>query len=884
MMADKFTISTQKPSDPAFDYEALRKTGIQILEGTTSSLWTDYNVHDPGITTLELLCYALTDLSYRSTYSIPDLLATEKDTVQNIQQHFFSAKKIFPNKAVTINDYRKLLIDIEGVKNAWLKKRTRQIFADIINKKLTQKQPVSRKWEALLIKGYYDVLLEFDTNVTEGAKSNIKIKAEELLMANRNLCEDFINVDEVSTQEFRLCSEAEIKTGADPVETLAKIFFNIQLYLNPLIQFYSLGQLFDENYTSDKIFEGPLLSNGFIKEEELISSELKTEIHLSDIMHEILREDAVTNISDIIFNPIDQVGELQNKWIISVKSGRQAVINIMESNIVLYKDGIPVAFRPQQASLANVKARFEKLMSDYIIANDSVTTEDISYNTGTYRDAENYYSIQNHYPKNYGISHWGLPGDATNERIMQAKQFQGYLFFFDQQLANYLSQLSHLGNLFSFKDESQTYFTQLADSFKDAKDLFVNAETITDNLQAAAAPDAGVFAARRNLFLDHLLSRFAESFFDYVNILQTVFPSLDKKEIINAKTRFLKNYPEYSTERFSAYNYANGNLWKSAAESGGNVSGLEKRLEHLLGFKDTNRRSLVNVYSSVDRTVVSNISQFSFRFIDNRNGNILLKSNDSFPGEEEAKQALDMALEFAENMANYEFAENAGGSFFYQLKNADKVIGTSTVQYSTREQAMNDAGKLASILSGGGSDEGMFLVEHLLLLPEVSVAIPQSPPLSPPFSPPLSPPQPVIEHSGFMPICVDENCEDCESLDPYSFRVSIVLPAYSARFLNMDFRRYCERIIRMETPAHIFPKICWVNNEDLRKFETAYKNWLEVKAGSRDDSDNTILESFINILTTLKTVYPPARLEDCTSAEERKLFLLNQNALGTLKT
>src|SRR5262245_59121320 len=139
IMAEKYTISTEKPSHPAFDYEELRKTGIQILERTTSSNWTDYNVHDPGITTLELLCYLLTDLSYLSDYSIPDLLATEKDTATNIQRHFFSAKQIFPNKAVTINDYRKLLIDIEGVKNAWLKKRSKQIFADIISKKLTRK-------------------------------------------------------------------------------------------------------------------------------------------------------------------------------------------------------------------------------------------------------------------------------------------------------------------------------------------------------------------------------------------------------------------------------------------------------------------------------------------------------------------------------------------------------------------------------------------------------------------------------------------------------------------------------------------------------------------------------------------------------------------------
>ena len=465
-MQNVYTISRQKPTDAAFDYEELRKIGIQCIEKTASSLWTDYNIHDPGITSLEFLCYAITDLSYRTTYSIPDLLATEKNTVDNIKKHFFSAKQIFPNKAVTINDYRKLIIDIEGIKNAWLTKRTKQIFADLINKKLSFDVPKSRTWEPVFIKGYYDVLIEFDTNILEERKVQLKEKVKKVLLANRNICEDFINVDEVTKQEFRLCTEIELKSAANPFDTLAKIFFNIQLHLTPLIKFYKLKELFDENYSSDKIFEGPLLENGFIKEEELINSVLKTKIYLSDIMHEILKEEAVINILDFIFNPNTQKEALPDKWIIDVADGKQPVINILESKVIVYKDGNP--FRP---NMREVKSRFDKLMTDYITSNDLTETEDISYDTGSYQNTESYYSIQNHYPKNYGINHWGLPEDATNERKVQKKQLQGYLYFFDQQLANYLSQLSHLRNLFSLDEEQQTYFTQLVDSFKDANDI-----------------------------------------------------------------------------------------------------------------------------------------------------------------------------------------------------------------------------------------------------------------------------------------------------------------------------------------------------------------------------------------------------------------------------
>ena len=226
-MANPISISSQKPDNAALDYDELRKTGISYLEQTGSDNWTDYNVHDPGITTLELLCYALTDLGYRASYSIPDLLATAIDTKSNILKHFFSAAQIFPNNAVTINDYRKLIIDIVGVKNAWLQKKTIDIFADISHKKLSFQQPDSQKWEPVNVSGYYDVLIEFDTNVSDSDKSIINNSVKSLLALNRNLCEDFLSVNEVTKQQFRLCCELDLSTNTDPVDALAQLFFNI---------------------------------------------------------------------------------------------------------------------------------------------------------------------------------------------------------------------------------------------------------------------------------------------------------------------------------------------------------------------------------------------------------------------------------------------------------------------------------------------------------------------------------------------------------------------------------------------------------------------------------------------------------------------------------
>jgi hypothetical protein len=64
------------PDNAVLDYNFLRREGIRHLERLAGPLWTDFNLHDPGITILEQLCYALTDLSYRIAYDLKDLLAT----------------------------------------------------------------------------------------------------------------------------------------------------------------------------------------------------------------------------------------------------------------------------------------------------------------------------------------------------------------------------------------------------------------------------------------------------------------------------------------------------------------------------------------------------------------------------------------------------------------------------------------------------------------------------------------------------------------------------------------------------------------------------------------------------------------------------------------
>jgi hypothetical protein len=92
------TTNPDSPADsPATDFEGLRQEGILLLQQLAGAAWTDHNDHDPGITILEQLCYALTDLGYRIDYDIPDLLASSGDPARDL----YSPGKVLSSEPVT---------------------------------------------------------------------------------------------------------------------------------------------------------------------------------------------------------------------------------------------------------------------------------------------------------------------------------------------------------------------------------------------------------------------------------------------------------------------------------------------------------------------------------------------------------------------------------------------------------------------------------------------------------------------------------------------------------------------------------------------------------------------------------------------------------------
>lgn len=504
-----------------------------------------------------------------------------------------------------------------------------------------------------------------------------------------------------------------------------------------------------------------------------------------------------------------------------------------------------------------VEAHLKQLTDAVSTRSDHAYPYDFEIPVGRFRNPQNYYSFQNHFPAIFGLSEAGLSSGADARRTAQALQLKAYLLFFDQLLAGYLAQLGHITGLFS-SDPGQTrsYFHQAVTSFSGYEKLYGSsdaAKILTNIEDAAESSDA--LSERRNRFLDHLIARFAERFNDVTGIMYSAFGS-SRAQVISAKCAFLNDYPAISSERSLAYNYRltqDTDLWNTA-----NISGLERRLARLLGIRNAARRNLgdiaFDVYAEIDGTPDD---EFRFRIRNRNSGKILLSSSTRYTTTDLARAEMRRAIQAGLLPDGYQRKTTRDERHYFNIVDGSGEVLARRIEYFDDTEALNAAiDETMEYLRVNYSDEGMYLIENILLRPE-------------------------SDADPFLPICAAGNGSSCAESDPYSFRIHIILPAYGSRFQSMDFRRFAEEVIREETPAHILPKICWISRDDMAAFETAYREWIYLKAGVEKSRRQEKLSRFIEMLFTVRNCYPTEHLHECDAGDERPKFILGLTSLGT---
>lgn len=1000
------------------DYAFLRSEGRKYIEELGSRSWTDYNEHDPGITILEALCYALTELGYRSSLPIKDLLTEEDGKIRASSQTLFTARQILMQSPLTINDYRKLLIDLEGVHNAWLFCEDRYetkntvvpasevlIYADCKNDALRY----DRTPHPVYVSGLYKVLLDLDNDSRFGDLNNGELTVlnpatatykagavsltvifppwneapQELLTGdaaslsldtvsvtpqdndwnlsldytirtngsnasattnarvvvdlqpangaittadienfftadfslqvlnlsvlklqralsvvqaavrklneNRNLCEDFVSIDTVKDEEVAICCDIEVRPDADMEKVQAAVFFAIEEYLNPSVHFYLLKELLDKGCTTDEVFEGPVLQHGFIDTAELEKTQLRSEIYASDLISLLMDIDGVLAVRGFRMTRYDKEGnpvaeQTGKSWCLPVTLWHKPVFSETRSKILFFKNGFP--FLPLLSEVRDTLRWLRAINSRHKLTGHA---DDFPLPDGRHYLLDAYTSVSYLFPQTYGVGKAGLPATASDERKGQAKQLKAYLLFYDQLLADFFSQLKNAKELFSTDALVQTYHAQFLSGIKDIDAVYrknASAQNLLQLLlqtQDSATATANewqqlyetndTFLDRRNRFLDHLMARFAESFNEYVLLMYSLdFETqtetrINPAALIETKRKFLQDYPQLGYERGRAYNYFPQKLKANkyvidtnALWDTGNVAGLQKKAARLSGIENYFRRFL---YCAGNATIVATgDTPPKFRFVfSNENGDTLTSVN-AFDSEEALHDALPQFITSLLTETHFSVEESSGHWNLFVRDDEGNQLAQSN-DFAEPGSARRAKAKFIQAISNACHNEGLHLVEHILLRPRNN-------------------------SFALAPVCLDPGCDFCGEQDPYSFRLSVVLPYWPAHFRSLPFRKYFENRIRQEAPAHTMVKVCWVDNLSLYRFETAYQKWLLALASYANDPSTindlqTANDDLLQLLYGLHSEYPEATLHDCDESKDTNPVQLGKTILGSFK-
>lgn len=566
---------------PAMDYAYLRKEGIRHLERMNGRLWTDFNAHDPGITILEQVCYAITDLGYRISFELPDLLA---EGGEDWAKDLYRPSEVLTTQPVTLTDMRKLAMDVEGVKNAWIERveePTPPLYYHPGKNELSlQEEPPAS--QSVQLKGLYRVLIE-KSDLTDIDGTIVKQAVMHRLHAQRGLCEDFAEIRVLDDLNIKVDARIEIGPVEDAEKLLVDIYERLANYISPRIPFLNLAEMLAAGKSVDEIFEGPMLKHGFIDTQALEGLQRRVAIYSSDLIREIMLVDGVRAVRYINLGLGNQWDAWSLKWHDRYKSPK---LDLHNSPIVLQHEQLEVGIDAAKA-IDSYEARLKR---STLFNPLSRRERDIVPPAGRRRNVGHYHSIQHQFPRVFGVGPAGLSQSTSSQRQAQAHQLKAYLMFFDQLLANYFAQLTQASDLFSFEGHgARTYFSNMIDDPQLDLDPIrrQGAEDHRESLQSITegSVDQGKPGERRNRFLNHLLARFAEHFTDYSLMLQGALPEGEvtpSERLIKDKEAFLRRYPRVSATRGSAFNY----LEPFGSE---NISGLEQRIRLKLGLVEADK-------------------------------------------------------------------------------------------------------------------------------------------------------------------------------------------------------------------------------------------------------------------------------------------------------
>jgi hypothetical protein len=804
-------IERHRGDDP-FAYEALRAQMLASLQALSGEQWTDYNYHDPGVTLLDALCYALTEDLFGAQQPLVDLLTAPDGRIHYRRLGLCAAEEILPPRACTSMDYMRWLLDrVPGALQAHAQ------------------MPAGN--------GLWRMSMEVTTDQTDGAVA----AAARAYWVQRNLGEDLEALPTVLQPRWcTLQLNMSIEGARAPEDILADVVARCADHIDAAPSRQSLMERIhahDSDTSLADLMNGPRMRQGWIDTNSL-ERDLDSRVYFGDLARIAMTVEGVSEVSAIRLQAdgMDSSGGalprrgdgwvLRLRWPDRHESMQDWRIKRRNNPIALVEDTFLHRLDDLRRNTGG------RAMAD---SSPEMAGSPLMRPQGDYLPPDVYVSLFHQLPRIYR-ERFDLTANVSD--AADASQFRAYLALLEQWMAHGGAQTHYLRDLYTISPKLRASYAWQVLGNEHIPDLDPLYTTDRERVRETVFVPADTMLERRGRVLDHQLALYGEGCWQgSIRPFGWYFSAEAwALQLYEQKRRMLQRIATLTRDRYGGIDYSRRSLGRR-----GNTSALQQRVSLLLAFKYHHSRLLMTPMgeAGIGLAAENTLPPSNSRLPSTARPPILWSPSrrrviDGM-GPDLASAARALSLHFAgldPRALPPDLLRNAVHAERYRHIDRESVwLGGDDKQtcWRLRLRSHRVPAEAAAICLHEFAcrvqleSEGMHVIEHVLLRPLTGT---------------------------------DPDIPD----DFYRYRLTAVFPAWTARGNDASFRRVAKETLALNAPAHLHLQTLWLDAAAMQRFERSYAAWLEAKQahcaavlapGERHETTARRLEDWTRLLRWL---------------------------------
>nr|WP_241390141.1 hypothetical protein [Serratia proteamaculans]ANV21611.1 AfpX12 [Serratia proteamaculans]ULG13370.1 hypothetical protein AGR96Xp_00117 [Serratia proteamaculans]ULG13583.1 hypothetical protein 1Ap1_00090 [Serratia proteamaculans]ULG17195.1 hypothetical protein 20093p_00001 [Serratia proteamaculans]ULG18083.1 hypothetical protein LCp1_00001 [Serratia proteamaculans] len=456
----------------AIAFDALWQQAHEKVTALSGEIWTDTGDHDPGVTLLQSATWNCSDLSYRASLSLNDLLTHQDQSTLFPEE--FGPEQVLTCNTVTAEDYRRALLDVHSSDIDTLDTPEQDfLFSDV---SLIQ-EPEERRFhwwynaekreysfteptvtqpedkETLSLRGnlWLSVVpTRYTQSLSPENRAAVEQHLADFLAAHRNLGEAVSRIIYLQPATFSPRMTIELADNISDINQVAAHIYQVtDAFLRPTVARYTTEQRRALDDADDAIFEGPRLKHGW---QQTAPSQITSggyALNLGPLVNLLLDIPGVASLSTLSVDADDEhISAVEGgSWRWQVADGYYPLLWGEDPRDLLASRNGPLILVSKGGIYNPLNS---EAIAGYLTPEELIETAPTVLPTGRVRDQNAYIPVGQRLPECYSLQQ---PDAVIDDPTRAVHQF---LLPVDQLLADGTAELALLPKLLAFKERGDT--------------------------------------------------------------------------------------------------------------------------------------------------------------------------------------------------------------------------------------------------------------------------------------------------------------------------------------------------------------------------------------------------------------------------------------------